>query len=282
MAKPSPTLRSQWLGQQLRLLREEAGLTLKEVGQYVQRDPSSVSRMEAGVHPARLPDVLAYLDIAGVEDPTRREELKQMGRDIWQKGWWTGYAEDVAASLIDRVWLENRARAIRSYHLVIPGLLQTHDYAEAVIRAEDPDASDALVARFLEVRMRRQQILDREDPLGLHVVLDEMALRRPSSSQEILRDQLGHLIEVVGQANVEIRVLPVDAESHPGLRGPFELFEMPEPYTEVGYVEGQAGEIFVEGAKADRLRRKYDGLCAFALDRDASAALITKAAEDLE
>src|ERR1700730_8791917 len=102
MAQRGPTLRAQLLGQQLRELREEAKLTLKDVGEYVQRDASTVSRFEAGLLPARIPEVLAYLDLCGVDDPKRRDALKRLSQDVFQKGWWDGYADEVATSLVDR------------------------------------------------------------------------------------------------------------------------------------------------------------------------------------
>ena len=98
MAKQqASTLRAQWLGQQLRQMREAAGLTLKQVGDYINRDASTVSRLESGVVAARVPEVLAYLDVCGVDDRRRRDDLTAMAKDAWQKGWWDGFNADVVA-----------------------------------------------------------------------------------------------------------------------------------------------------------------------------------------
>lgn len=278
------TLRAQWLGQHLRQVREEAGLTLRDIGDYIQRNATTVSRIESGVLPARVTEVLAYLDLAGVDNANRRAMLRQLAQDVWQKGWWDGYSnsDDVAAVLINRAWLEARADRLCAYETNVPGLLQTDQYAKAIIEAEDPDASEEQVARFVEVRMKRQQILNRAEPVELRAILDEAVLRRPAGSREITREQFQRLAEFADQPHIQLRVLPFSAGAHPGLEGQFVVIELPEPYPEVGYVDNPAGAVFAEGEKAERLRRKYDRLCAVALDVDASTALIVKAAEDLE
>ncbi len=103
-----PGLRTQWLAQELRKLREEHGLTLADVGEFMQRDQSTISRIEKGTLPIRVPDVLSYLDLARVNDTNKREMLKQLAHEIWRDGWWDGYAGDAAAVLIDRLWIESR------------------------------------------------------------------------------------------------------------------------------------------------------------------------------
>ncbi|GAA3113934.1 hypothetical protein GCM10020001_036380 [Nonomuraea salmonea] len=164
--KARGTLRAQWLGKQLRDLRERAGLTLKEAGEYVQRDGSTVSRFEAGLYPARTPGVLALLDLYGVTTPQERDGLVRLSRDVWQNGWWDDYSGDVSHGIVDYGWLEARAERITSFDaLVIPGLLQTEAYMEAVIRAEDPDATDEQVSRWIDFRRPRQQILPDSPPL---------------------------------------------------------------------------------------------------------------------
>ena len=99
MAAPQwVTLRSQWLGQQLRELREANGLKIKEVAEYLQRDPGTVSRFESGFYPIRRPDLMALLGLYGISDRKRRDALMTLSEDVWQKGWWDGYAGDVAGT----------------------------------------------------------------------------------------------------------------------------------------------------------------------------------------
>ena len=273
-----PTLRAQWLGQQLRELREEARLTLKEVAEYIQRDPSTVSRFESGVLPARVPEVLAYMDLCGIDDPHRRDALKRLSQDVFQKGWWDGYASDVAGSLVDRIWLESRARQIHSFQVVVvPGLLQTEQYAETVIRAEEPTATDEQVRRWVEVRMARQQPLSDEEPLLLEAIIDEAVMRRLVGGPHVLRDQLDHLLQIGSHPNVDIRVLPASAGAHASPDGAFEIFEMADPYPDVGYLGTPAGELCVESPGVARLVRAYDRLREMALQPDESVGFISAA-----
>jgi hypothetical protein len=181
------------------------------------------------VLPARVPEVLAYLDLAGLDDPRRRDMLRQLAQDVWQKGWWDGYNDDIAAMLIDRVWLESRARRLCSYETSVPGQLQTEEYADAIIRAADPDLTGEQVARRVEVRMNRQQILDREEPVELYAILDEAALRRPVGTRKTMRAQLRRLAEGADKPHIQLRVLPMSVGAHPGVDGPFVVIELPDP-----------------------------------------------------
>ncbi|MGH3773328.1 MAG: Scr1 family TA system antitoxin-like transcriptional regulator, partial [Pseudonocardiaceae bacterium] len=129
--KPGLTLRAQWLGQQLRALRESTGMTLRQAGEYLQRDPSMVSRFETAETPIRRGDVLALLDLYRVCAERTRDGLLQLSDDVWRKGWWDDYTSTVGLRYIDLVWLHSRAERLRSYGaMLVPGLLQTREYAE--------------------------------------------------------------------------------------------------------------------------------------------------------
>ncbi|MER7169521.1 helix-turn-helix transcriptional regulator [Micromonospora sp. NPDC000207] len=260
------TLRAQWIGQQLREMREKSRLTLKEMGDYINRNASTVSRMESGIIPPRVPEVLAYLDLCGIDDPRRRDDLKTMAQDAWQKGWWDGFSANVAGSLIDWIWLESRATAINSFQTsVIPGLLQTRAYAEALIRAWDDSASDDDLARYVEVRMQRQQRLEEPDPVQFSTIIDEGALRRVVGGPEVMRAQLAHLRTMAGWPNVEVMILPASAGAHPSPDGTFDVFRMRRPYPPAGCVSTAVGAVVVEGGKAASLHQRYDRLRRAAL-----------------
>lgn len=270
-----PTLRAQILGQKLRELREEHQLTLKEVAEYLQRDASTISRFEVGILPARVPEVLAYLDLCSVDDPHCRDALRRLSQDVFQKGWWDGYTDEVAGSLIDRIWLESRALEIRSFEAtVLPGLLQTRAYAGALMRAADPDAPTAKIDRWLEIRMTRQQLLTRPDPIRLTAIIDEGALRRRVGGNLVMRAQLDHLAELANRPNVEVMVLPAAAGAHACPDGSFEILHMCEPFDDVGYAGTPAGEIYVEAIGAERLATTYDRLRQAAIDGDMALAFI--------
>jgi transcriptional regulator with XRE-family HTH domain len=281
MAAPQwVTLRSQWLGQQLRDLRDANGLMVKEVAEYLQRDPGTVSRFESGRYPIRRPDLMALLDLYGVADRKRRDALMSLSEDVWQKGWWDGYAGDVVGTLVDYVWLESRAEEVRSFDaFVVPGLLQTPEYARAVIGGGDPGASPERMERWIELRMARQGVLDERTP-RLSMILDESVLRREVGSPEIMAAQLHRLAECAAMDRVEIRVLPFRAGGLASTRGAFMIFQMPEPFPEVAYAETLAGAIYVESPDTERFTRAYDGHRAQALGSAESADLLSAAAEE--
>ncbi|WP_432959331.1 helix-turn-helix domain-containing protein [Micromonospora haikouensis] len=269
------TLRAQWIGQQLRAMRESAGLTLKDMGDYINRNASTVSRMESGTIPPRVPEVLAYLDLCGVDDSRRREDLKTMAQDAWQKGWWDGFSANLAGSLIDWIWLESRATEIRSFEMaVVPGLLQTRAYAEALIRAWDDSADDEQIARFVEVRMQRQQRLEEPEPVRLSTVIDEGALRRVVGGPEVMRAQLAHLRKVAGWPNVEVMILPAGAGAHACPDGTFDVFRMRRPYPPAGCISTAVGTVVVEGEKAESLHQRYDRLRRAALRNGAAQRIL--------
>ncbi|MGH3390656.1 MAG: helix-turn-helix domain-containing protein [Actinomadura sp.] len=275
------TLRSQWLGQQLRELRDAKGILLKEAAEYLQRDPGTLSRFETGFYPIRRPDLLALLDLYGVSDAPQRDKLLSLTLDIWQKGWWDGYAGDVVGSLIDYVWLESQALRIQSFAaIVVPGLLQTPAYAEAVIRANDVDATPEQIERWFELRTARQRVLDGADPPQLSVILDEAVLRRGIGSSEIMAEQLRQLAERPISPAIEIRVLPFRAGTPASTLGTFTLFQMPDPFPEVAYAETLAGAIYVESPDTARLARAYDGHASLALGPADSIDLISAIAEE--
>jgi transcriptional regulator with XRE-family HTH domain len=264
-------------------MREHAGLTLKEVGEFLRRNPSTVSRFESGVMPARVAEVLAYLDICGVDDPKRRDDLKTMSRELFRKGWWDGYSGDVAGSLIDRIWLESRAVEICYFQPVaVPGLLQTRDYAEAVIRAANSATSEAQVERWIELRMTRQQMLGRDEPLRLTAVIDESVLHRLVGGPVIMGAQLRHLIEMSERPEVEILVLPFKAGAHASPDGQFDLFRMAEPYPDAACMQTPAGAVYVEADRAKPLVAAYDRLRGAALSSADTVALLSELANRLE
>lgn len=277
------TLRAQWLGQQLREMREDAKLTLKDVGNYIQRNGSTVSRIESGMLPARVPEVLTYLDLCGVQDPKRRADLKKMAEDVWQKGWWDGFKADVVGSLIDWIWLESRAVTIQSFQIgVIPGLLQTRDYAEALIRSDQPDATEEQVARFVAVRTARQERLNENPALRLSAIIDEGALRRKVGGREVMRAQLTRLGSLAERSDIEIMVLPSEIGSHASPDGAFDLLTMARPYPLVAGISTAAGNLVVEGAEAEVLVQKYHRLRDVALGENATITFLSTLRDRLE
>jgi len=274
-ARRGPTLRAQWLGKHLKEFRESAKLTLRQAGDYLQRDAATISRLESGIIPARVSDVLALLNLYGVDDQKARDGLEQLSRDIWRKGWWDGYATDSLAGMLDHAWLEARAEGIRSYEaMVVPGLLQTRDYALAVISAGDPNIPGEQIERWVDFRMDRQRVLDAEPTPKLEIVLDEAVLHRMIGGPNVMCVQLEHLSKAMNRPNVTVRILPFVAGAHASPEGPFTIFDMPEPYSDATYVETRGGAVYTEAEGAEIFVRAYDSLQSIALTPDESMAVI--------
>lgn len=264
---PSSSLRVVWLGQRLKALRESNNMTLKHAAAYLQRDPSTVGRFESGEYPIRRPDLTCLLDLYKVHDLPSREGYLDLCTKAWQTGWWDGYLQDAAGTLIDLAWVEDLASEIELYNAVlVPGLLQTHSYAERVMRVNEPDVSDAKIRSWLDLRMTRQQILDRPEPQPVSVILDEAALRRHFGDRDVMRAELRHLIEMSQRPAMDIRVLPLEAEAHSSATGEFMIFTLPAPLHRAAYVETIAGNIYVESEKTGPIEQAYDRLATAALD----------------
>jgi transcriptional regulator with XRE-family HTH domain len=276
VSNPGPSLRSQWLGEKLRELRNSQKLPLKAVGEYLQRDASTISRYENGEFPIRLIDLQALLSLYGVSDRKDREGLEQICRDSWQKGWWDQHRDDLGDDFINLPWLESRAHRICAYQvMVVHGLLQTRAYAEALIRnVEERKASEDQIERWVSLRMDRQQVLVEEDAAGFAVILEEYVLNRPIGGTTVWREQLQHLLEQGERENIEIRIMPVDRAPHAGHQGTFTLFELPAPYTPVAYIDTLGGPLFIEEPTVQRFSDVWNDLDSQALSPKRSRQMI--------
>jgi transcriptional regulator with XRE-family HTH domain len=281
--KPKVTLRAQWLGQSLRELRDSTGMTLVQAGEFLQRNAATVSRFESGEYPIRRPDLMALLDLYGVSDRRKRDGLLRLSEDVWQKGWWDGYEPDVERQFVDFVWLESRATEIRSFDpLLVTGLLQTREYAEAVITAAEWEAEPAQIARWVQLRMDRQAVLHQETPPRLTAIIDEFVLRREIGGPGVLRGQLAHLLATAVLPHVDLRVLPASIGAHAGHSGYFLVFSIAEPDMDVGFAETVGGAVYVEPPDSERFVRVYNRLLNSALGPAESAEFIRALGEDLQ
>ncbi|WP_433348716.1 helix-turn-helix domain-containing protein [Micromonospora sp. CA-111912] len=276
------TLRAQWLGQQLRALREERGMTLKLVSEHLQRDMSALGRYERADWPIRKGDVTALLDLYGFHHAAERARLLSLAEEVWRTDRWDeDYGDVVDSSFIEYPWLEGRAERICSYNaLLLPGLLQTPAYAEAVIRnAAEPGVPELTLERWVKLRMERQRVLD--GPTRIGVVLEEGVLRRPVGGRSTMADQLRHLTQLSQRRKIAVRVLPSNVALHAGMDGTFTLFTLPAPYPEVAYLENLGGRLYLEAPKSQRFIDAYDRLVNAALGEAESAELIVMISEDM-
>lgn len=213
----SPTVRRRRLSLQLRKLRQDAGLTATDAAKRLEWDPSKVARMERNQW--KLPDVgdiRLLADLYGVTDERQREGLVTLARQSRQRGWWADYQDVFRSSLPD---FEAEASMIRTYEaLLVPGLLQTPDYAAEILRGGDVLDEDG-IRRRVEARMARREILDRDNPPSLVAVIDEAALLRMTGGPEVMHAQIRHIIDLAVHENVTIQVLSLSRGSHPAMTG---------------------------------------------------------------
>lgn len=227
-----PAVRRRQLGAELRTLRGLAGLTSSEAAAKVGWHQSKVSRIETGRSGVKTPDVRLLLEAYDVEDPHLVERLAALGGSddagAGRHHWWKAYRDLLPATYRDFISLESQASWLRTLETsVVPGLLQTPDYARAVTRAALGGLPEEQVNALVEVRLARQDVLRADPPLRLSVVLDEAVLRRPVGGQRVFAGQLARLRETAHLPHVRLQVLPFSAGEHVGLIGPFVIFSFP-------------------------------------------------------
>lgn len=277
-----PSFRSSLLGKLLREHREAAGFKLADAGSYIQRDQSTMSRLESGHQPIRVPDMQALLRFYGISDERIWKGLEALSRDLTRKDWWDDFADTLSPLFVDFPWVEEHSRHIKSYDVgALCGLLQTRDYATAVIQAVSM-RNDSWAERAVEFRMQRQSVLAGERAPKLSVVLDEVLLRRAVGGSEVMRAQLEHILVMMNRPNIDIRVLPTSIGAHPGMGGTFQIYEMPSLLTEVVLSDTLTVVVYVEGKSVAQYRRAFDVLHKSALPADRSRQLIHETAEAMQ
>jgi len=218
------------LGTRLRRLREASGITSVEAAEAIRATPSKISRMERGRTTARQRDVADLLSLYGVTDETAREQMLLLARLASAPGWWQQYSDVLPRWLELYVGLEEAASVIRSYEVqFVHGLMQTEDYARAVILIANAHAPAEEIDRRVAARMRRQALLARPDAPELWAVLDEAALRRAPDGRDIMRGQLEQLLKITELPNVTLQIVPFSAGPHAAAGGPFTILRFPEP-----------------------------------------------------
>jgi transcriptional regulator with XRE-family HTH domain len=279
-----PTVRRRRLGSELRKLRDAVGLKLEEVASELGVAPSTLSRIETGKAPTKSAYLNQMLEMYGVAEPAQRQVLVDMAREGHRKGWWAAF-DDVLPSGFDIfVGLEAETTGIRSYeNSVVHGLLQTADYARAVLRELQPRHTSDQVERQVDLRMARQRRLEDEPALDLWVIHDEAVIRRAVGGPSVMRQQLGRLLEVADVPGMTLQVLPFANGAHAGLRGPFNILEFADRVdSRVAHVESVGGFLYLEKDREVRsCADAFDRLRASALSPGASVDLIAQVMRDL-
>jgi len=284
VAPASPTVRRRRLAAELREIREGKGKSGDSVAAALKWSASKISRYErarTGLRPREVERLLDYYQITG----DRRALLLGLAEDAAQKGWWEEFADTLSEDYQQFIGLEHEAASMAIWHVdVVAGLLQTEGYARHIISSYgrvEPMAP-RMISRLVSVRMRRQQVLDREG-LQLSVVLDEAVLRRRIGGDSVMYEQLQHLVRQADRPNLTLRVLPLDAR-HSVFGESFVIFGFADDgdatLQDVVSVEQLRSSVILEGERETYLHRiAFQALCDASLDPAGSRALILETAE---
>ena len=276
----NPTLRARRLALELLRRREAAGLTREEAARQLEWSTSTIFRIETGRSRPQPGNVRVLLELYGVSGP-ERDGLIRLAREARQPGWWHSFRDVLPNPYEVFIGLEAGAASIRNFEpVVVPGLLQTEEYARQMSRGGPRELDRDDIERRVQVRMERQRILPREDRPRLWAVIDEAVIRRAVGGSEVMREQLRHLIDSAEQGKTTLQVVPFSAGAHAGTTGPFIILDFPEPTDPaVVYVETLAGDLYLEErADVDRYTLAFDRLLAAALHPDDSVRLVRQAA----
>lgn len=270
----SPTVRRRELGALLRKLRTEKGLTVEQAAEQLMFSMSKLSRMETGHGVATPRDIRDVCSLYEVTDKAERERMLKLAAEGKQAGWWQSY--DLPYSTY--VGLEAEATAISDFQSsVVPGLLQTADYARAGHEGAMPRLSPKEIERRIEAKLTRQALLEQDDPPDFSAVLDEAVLHRMVGGPAVMSAQLGRLIEAANRPKVTIQVIPFTLGAHPGVESNFNILEMPSPTPGVVFVEGLVGSIYLERSEElTRYRQIFERLQAISLSPKDTIALIAE------
>ncbi|MEV1093038.1 helix-turn-helix domain-containing protein [Streptomyces microflavus] len=277
-----PTTRRRQLGADLRRLRERTGLTLEEAGALVGISKATLSRYERKEGGVKWPAVDALCREYGATD-AERTALVTLAKGARIQGWWRSLADPVPESMNLMLTLEDEA--VRENHyacMYVPGLLQTRAYAEAVHRASEMRCSEQEIEHMVDIRMKRQELLERAQPPHLWAVIDEAVVRRAVGGGRVMRDQLTHLLDQADRPHVTVQVLPFAAGAHAAAVGSFLILGGPAPELDVVYVDIIGGGLFMEKpAELARYKLAFEYLRAQALDIERSAALLNQVSREL-
>ncbi|MFE0442939.1 helix-turn-helix domain-containing protein [Streptomyces fungicidicus] len=264
------------LGRRLEELRTRAGLTYEEAATAIGVSHSTIRRMEAAkVARLRLADAEKLLRVYGVTDQQEIDTFLKSAREANKRGWWHTYRDVVPDWFAAYLSLEQAALQIRAYESqFVHGLLQTEAYARALLSAGNPHAPARATERRIALRTRRQELLRRETPPRVWVVMDETVLRWPVGGPDVMRAQIDHLIELHRLPQVTLQIMPFTGGPHPAMRaGSFQLFrfrarELPD----VVYLDGLVGAVYLDKGDDVMVYRE-------ALDRSGAQATPSRATE---
>jgi len=278
----APTVRRRQLGRTLRALRESLGLKQEEMADRSggALNGAKISRIETAKTAASARDVGLMLDVLGVTDDVLRSSLLKLTREGARRGWWQSYRSVLSPEYEDLISLESEAEQVSTWQpVMVPGLLQTNEYARQIIAATAMgEAVEERVDALVDVRLARQSVLTRHAPLSLWAVIGEAALRTRTADARIMSEQLARLLSAGKWANVTIQVLPLSTPPHVGQTGAYSILGYgAHASLDVVHIESLTQALYVEGhASVAAYQAAMGTLRAQALSPADSADLITE------
>lgn len=280
----APAASRRKLGIMLRQLREASDLTGEDVAKRLRIRSPKIYRVEGGKVVPTHPELTMLMDLYEVSEE-HQGVLLQLAEEARRKGWYESYESVLPPKFDVYVGLESDATSLRAYeHNLVHGLLQTKDYAHAVLTAGNPAEHPDDIELLVDLRMRRQELLTREhDPLHFWIVMEENVLHRPVGGRQVLAEQLDHLLKTTTDLpHVTIQIIPTSVGAHAGLAGSFSILEFEPSAPEVIYVDSHGGNLTLEKTRdLRRCKLLYNNLLADALPKKESVKLIKSAWEDL-
>lgn len=280
---PGPTIRRWQLGNELREARESANVSIKTAAAEIEVQPSTMSKIEGGKQAIKGTYVKLLAPLYGVEQDDR-QRLLALADEANRPGWWVSYGRLVPDWFRLFLGYEFDASELRTYESeLIPGLLQTPNYARAVALASKPDSTVAELDKQVELRHERQQRITDDDPPTMHAVLNEAVLLRKVGGADVMRGQLEHLVTLAKLPHVTVQVLTFDAGAHPAMTAPFLMLGFTEvPGMNTVYLENGRGSLYLEKpADLDKYAGMFAHLTKIAEKPQASAKLIARVAANL-
>lgn len=265
-------------------MREQADLTQGEAVEVLRNgagrwSSAKLSRIENRVHQVKPCEAEQLLDAYGVTEAKTRDALVRMAAEAKEQGWWVKFSADLPEEVKPLLSIEGGLVALRDFqNQLVHGLLQTPDYARAVMSAVNPARfTPEGLERRVAARMIRQHVLRKDEPPSLHFIMDQTVLERVVGQRSIMRDQLRKLLDLADSSSVTIQILPLDAGGSPGLVGPFAVLTLPDPIPDIGYAEGPAGTVYLEDREHVRTcTMRFGILTELALSRADSMDVIAE------
>jgi transcriptional regulator with XRE-family HTH domain len=278
---PSPLVQRRRLRTELRRARAEARKTQEQVAIAMDWSLSKVIRIETGAVGISTNDLRALLSLYEIGDRARADELVELARASRQTSWWNRYRADISAQYLQFIEYEEAATVQRVFEpLLVPGLLQTEEYAAAIIRElAEPGTPAENIRTRIEIRLTRQQLLEQDPPQALFFVMDESAIQRLAGEQNFAQDQITRLIELANRPNVTLEIVPFSSGFYRGMLESFTILELPDPEdSDVLFSESSRDTIFShdEAGEITRFREVFELLRSISLGQAGTLAYLTR------